>query len=426
MNEKKRSRRDFIQNITIALLSVTMVLLFTRTQAFILGTESEFFASLSTSAPQADSSSAGHATALSYPVHVAVTGPYGRYGNITLTTSNEEVFAILGRLVRDAFDSAGPFSICDKTEFLSALKNTSVYYDFLTALPVSVLSEVSGISRESNESARRLAIAKVDDAVVLYLWGEGDRCLRASTAISPADLESAADSYELGNAVFALDIIEEYPQAQKLSPCSLFLEELPPFPILTSEVPVFSISQLLSTLQFNPNTNSRYTESSGTEVVMDAGRSVRIRADGSVHYQSNDESTLSIDAVDEQPTLAEAVDGVSTLLNTLLSSTNSEATPFLEGISQSEHSTTLTFGYQINGVPVAFSNGKPAASVTLSGTVVSSLTLQFRQYTSTAANTVLLPLRQALAIASQHQGSELSIGYVDDGSMQAHATWLAE
>ena len=425
MNEKKRSRRDFIQNITIALLSVTMVLLFTRTQAFILGTESEFFTSLSASAPQADSSSAGHGTALSAPVHVAVTGPYGRYGNITLTTTDED-FAILGRLMRDAFDSAGPFSICDKTEFLSALKNTSVYYDFLSALPVSVLSEMSGLSKEIDESARRLVIGKVGDEVILYLWGDGDRCLRASTAISPADLESAADSYELGNAVFALDIIEEYPQAQNLSPCSLFLEETPTFPVLTSEVPSFSISQLLSTLQFNPNTNSRYTESSGTEVVMDAGRSVRIRADGSINYQSSDASTLSVEAVNEQPSLQEAVEGVSTLLNTLLSSTASEAVPFLESISQANDTTTLVFGYQINGVPVAFSNGKPAASVTLTGTSVSSLTLQFRQYTSTASNTVLLPLRQALAIASRQQGSELSIGYVDDGSPQAYATWLAE
>ena len=159
---------------------------------------------------------------------------------------------------------------------------------------------------------------------------------------------------------------------------------------------------------------------------MDAGRSVRIRADGSINYQSSDASTLSVEAVNEQPSLQEAVEGVSTLLNTLLSSTASEAVPFLESISQANDTTTLVFGYQINGVPVAFSNGKPAASVTLTGTSVSSLTLQFRQYTSTASNTVLLPLRQALAIASRQQGSELSIGYVDDGSPQAYATWLAE
>ena len=38
---------------------------------------------------------------------------------------------------------------------------------------------------------------------------------------------------------------------------------------------------------------------------------------------------------------------------------------------------------------------------------------------------LLLPLRQALAIAARREGAELSIGYVDSGGL-ASARWLAE
>ena len=42
MNEKKRSRRDFIQNISIAVLTVSAVLLFVQSQVYHLGASSSF------------------------------------------------------------------------------------------------------------------------------------------------------------------------------------------------------------------------------------------------------------------------------------------------------------------------------------------------------------------------------------------------
>ncbi len=53
------------------------------------------------------------------------------------------------------------------------------------------------------------------------------------------------------------------------------------------------------------------------------------------------------------------------------------------------------------------------------------LSLRFRQYTDAGETSLLLPLRQALAIAVQREGGELSIGYVDNG-VTASAKWLAD
>jgi hypothetical protein len=98
---------------------------------------------------------------------------------------------------------------------------------------------------------------------------------------------------------------------------------------------------------------------------------------------------------------------------------------YLEQVQQAGTVTTLTFGYQSEGVPIRFTDGQSAAQVVLSGTVVTSVTLRLRQYTA-AEVTPLLPLRQALGIAAQERGAELSIGYIDDGSGTASANWLAD
>ena len=92
MEEKQRSRRDFIQNITITLLSLLAVVLFVRTQVY----GRDLFA-LRTTTSAAGTVAAVESSSLSAPVRVAVSGSYGRYGSITLTTAADG-FSPLGSL----------------------------------------------------------------------------------------------------------------------------------------------------------------------------------------------------------------------------------------------------------------------------------------------------------------------------------------
>ena len=64
--------------------------------------------------------------------------------------------------------------------------------------------------------------------------------------------------------------------------------------------------------------------------------------------------------------------------------------------------------------------------ITLSGTSVTRLTLRFRQYSTAGETSLLLPLRQTLAIAAEHPGTELSVGYADGGGDSVSASWLAD
>lgn len=422
MDERRRKRRDFFQNITIVLLTLSAVFLIAQTQLYTLGTNAGSGYLRYLAGDQTPNASQTALTSLSAPVRLAVTGVYGgRYGSVALTTA-DEAFEPVGGLLREALRSVQTFSPCEREEFLGALNGTSVYCDFLEPLPLPVLAGLVGASLDSGMSVRRLVISlRGSGGAALYLWCEGDVCQRGTSAISAEELDQVVSGYELNGAYFALD--SEEPEAAGVTPCSLFPLELPALPVLSSAAALPGSDALLSALGFYPRTNSRYTESGGVEVITDGDRTLRLSPDGSIRYRSGGDPALTIASAGEEPTVTEAVMGVNTLLSTLLAGQTSEAVLYLKGVRQTESATLLSFGWQSGGVPIRQDDS--AAEVTLSGGVVSGLTLRFRQYTATGETSLLLPLRQALAIAARQEGAELSIGYVDGGGT-ASAGWLAD
>lgn len=426
MDERRRKRRDFLQNISIVLLTLSAVFLIAQTQLYTLGVNagSGYLRNLAGDAAQALPPSQAALTSLSAPVRLAVTGVYGgRYGSVAATTA-DEIFEPVGGLLREALRSVQSFTPCESEEFLEALRGTSVYCDFLSPLPLPVLAGLVGASLDSDMSARRLAVSpRASGGAALYLWSEGDLCLTGVTAISTEELEDVVGGYELNGARFALD--SEEPESAALAPCSLFPLELPALPVFSSSAALPGSDTLLSALGFYPRTNSRYTESGGVEVVTDGDRTLRLNPNGSIRYRSGGDPALTVSSSGENPTLTETVMGTTALLNSLLSGQVSEASLYLRSVRQTESGTQLSFGWQSGGVPISLDSGGSAAEVTLSGGMVSSLTLRFRQYAAAGETSLLLPLRQALAIAARREGAELSIGYVDSGGL-ASARWLAE
>ena len=421
MEEQRRSRRNFLQNITITLLSILAVVLLARSQLSSL----ELPAAYDEAAGTANQIiSASPAAGLTAPVRVAVTGADGRYGSGTMLTGSDVFTEPLGRCLLEALGSARDYAVCGNGDFLRALEGTSLYYDFLEPLPLSVLAGLVGASLDSGMSVRRVVISAMESgSAALYLWCEGDVCQRGTSAVSAEELDQVVSGYEFNGAYFALD--SEGPDTSGLAPCSLFPLEPPSLPVLSSAAALPSSDALLSALSFYPRTNSRYTESGGVEVITDGDRTLRLNPDGSIRYRSGGDPALTIAAAGENPTVTEAVMGVSTLLNTLLAGQTSEASLYLKSVRQLENATLLSFGWQSGGVPIRFDRDGSAAEVTLSGSVVSGLTFRFRQYADTGETSLLLPLRQALAIAARQEGAELSIGYVDSGGA-ASAKWLAD
>lgn len=420
MGEQRQDRRNLVQNILITLLALSAAVLFTQTQLYNLN--------LATSeAPSGPAQSAAPAAELAAPVRTAVTGDYGRCGGLTCTTGDPVFADPLGRRLLEALGSARDYAPCSRGDFLRALRGPSLYYDFLEPLPLSVLAGLLGggedVSPREDLSARRLLIVPQEGGAVLYLWDGGENCFRASTAVSSDSLEQVISRYELGDASFAMD---GGGLERELDPCSLLPAQPPELPSFTLGNPLAGGTDwLLSALGFNPRSRTRHTESSGTELIIDGDRTLRIRPDNTIHYQSGNEPILRVKAAGDLPTAREAALGAGSLLGSLLAPVSGELQPWLQSLRRSGDVTALRFGYQLKGVPVRFQDGGFAAEITLTGSAVTALSLRFRQYNAAEEPSLLLPLPQALAVAAASPGKELSIGYVERGG-ECRAYWLSD
>lgn len=424
MSPNQGSRRNFWQNILITLLSFSAVVLFIFTQ---INNRSLTFSSISTGTA-ASGPVSSESSSFAVPVRIAVSGSYGRYSSVSLSTdTTSEEFAPLGTLLGEVLDTAQSYTVCSKTQFFSALKGSSVYYDFLSPLPLSILGGLAGTEGDESLAVRYVVItAGKEDQVLLHLWDGDDLFLTGSTALSAADLDALISSYEQGNAFFALDGIREYADyTQSLHPLSLFLPDADlSLPVLTATNAFSDSDTLLSSLAFNPYTQTRWTESSGTEVIVDGDRTLRLRSDSSLSYRSGGSDALTVGS-GASLTLWDAVTETEALLNRFLPK-GTEARLYLTGISRSGESLTLTYAYHYNGIPIRFADGDAAAKVTLSGNVVTSLVMTCREYHTGETTAMLLPLRQALAIAARQPNAELLIGYADFGENQVSPQWLCE
>ncbi len=420
MGEQRQDRRNLVQNILITLLALSAAVLFTQTQLYNLNlTTSEV--------PPGPAQSAAPAAELAAPVRTAVTGDYGRCGGLTCTTGDPVFADPLGRRLLEALGSARDYAPCSRGDFLRALRGPSLYYDFLEPLPLSVLAGLLGggedVSPREDLSARRLLIVPQEGGAVLYLWDGGENCFRASTAVSSDSLEQVISRYELGDASFAMD---GGGLERELDPCSLLPAQPPELPSFTLGDPLAGGTDwLLSALGFNPRSRTRHTESSGTELIIDGDRTLRIRPDNTIHYQSGNEPILRVKAAEDLPTAREAALGAGSLLSSLLAPVSGELQPWLQSLRRSGDVTALRFGYQLKGVPVRFQDGGFAAEITLTGSAVTALSLRFRQYNAAEEPSLLLPLPQALAVAAASPGKELSIGYVERGG-ECRAYWLSD
>lgn len=428
METNKKHRLGRIQNLVIILLSISAVGLFTQTQLYNRGMgASSYLSGLFSHTKTDHTSDISSLTALAAPVRISVAGAYGRYADIDLSTT-DTAFSPLSTLLREAVGSAGTPRSCSPADFQAALETgqqhaKSVYFDFLSSLPLSVLAGLVDADWSGGEiSARRILITDDADGTDLYLWDGEQDCLMCTTAVSASDLDSAVSGYQLGGAYFAF----EQKTSDTLNPFSLFTAQLPTLPVLTASSSVSGTDAILTALSFNPHTKSRYTESSDTEVVVEGNRNIRISPDGTVTYQGGDSGVVNISAAEDLPTDPEAVLGASRLLSALQSGGEGGAALYLQDISQSGTITLLHFGYQFGGLPIRFSDGSFAAEVQLDGTMVSSITLRLRQYTATDTDSLLLPSAQAQAIAGAYPKAELALAYVDSGGTGVSAQWLAE
>lgn len=251
------------------------------------------------------------------------------------------------------------------------------------------------------------------DTAVLYLCGGEGEIFRYFTALPASAVEALTESVSPNGSLFAYET-----NYAPLAPYTVLVREAEGLPQVRSELPAtYSSYRLLTALDFNAHTNSRYAEPGGTEVVMDGRRTLRIGPEGTVTYDSGEEDAGgrggALEALRAAGRLAAALTG------------GVDASPlYLRRLEEREDGYLVGFQYQVEGVPVRFPDEADALTVLVRGAGIAEFTCRCRTYVPEEEASVLLPPIMAAAIASLYPEGELSLGYVDSGSGRLHADWL--
>lgn len=414
---------NFLQNTTLLTLAITAVLILLRFPMLDGEISRKMRAILS--APENSVHQSVDLTGAITTLHLVVTDEteFGRYTQMNASSSGE-AFQKLEPLLRGAIGSAAKMREATHAEFRAALQTPGIYVDLTTALPISVVAAWLGEQFDCEDDIRALALTTARETVLLFFLREDGSLLRCECALTSSAVREITAAFPPNGGRFAYE--SEY---SAFSPYTVLVQTVNNAAQMVASIPAgYSAYNLLTALTLNAHTTSRYFESSGTEVVMQAPHFVWIGADGTVHYSSDGEVTdqmYKISCKGEMPSAVEALQGAY-LLATSLSSGTEASSLSLEGIEKTETGWIITFCYRLDGVRVRLGNERAALKVVVSGDVISEFDYFCRAYTPTQERVELLPPSMAVAIAAVHDGAELTLAYVDTGMSVYGAHWFAE
>lgn len=417
--------RNMVQNVALVVLTLSALFLLSRLPLLHnFRWSGQMQQLLSTGASERGESGSVPAEMFS-SVHFMATGDseYGRCGQLCVPAEDPGLQTVMS-LFREAMGSAGQVGMAADATLRSALEGPGLYLE-LTAegqLPPAALAVWLGEDVDFDQSVRAMALTagEEDDPAALYLLdGEGNIWLY-ETALPASAVRSACDGFAPNGSCFAYET-----NYGTLSPYTVLVAEAPVLPSLQADLPAgYTAYNLLTALDFNAHTLSRYTESSGAEVVEESPCTLRISPDGTVSFTSRGEASSSLyRAAGETAGMEEYLAAGWRLAGTLTDSTG--ASPLrLRTVEEQPEGCVLRFRYQAEGVPVFFSDEGDALSVTFSGGQVTAFTYRCRLYTAQEESAQLLPPAMARAIAATYPGAGLTVGYEDSGAEQLTAQWL--
>ena len=421
-----------LQNLAIILLTLSMVLLIANLPLFgALSNQSLWeLARGRAERERAASPDTPDVSRLAFPVRIVYTNSFARLGADALTTLSDE-FERAGTYLGEAVGSSGGAAPVSEAVFLTALRGEGLYFDFPTAIPAKILSDLLGADvpvPELSGVRRMLLCPEAGQDATLYVQDGALGHYRFSTAVSSPALTDYLASQSGNSADFAFLLGEAY---AGLSPYTLVLSDPAPRVALSaSGLLAGNEDAFLRRAGFSAHAENRFTESSGTVIVREVSSTLYLRPDGTVDYQGGSaaaDSPYFVPAAEpDAPTLVEAATAAQTLVTMLLQGELGDAGLYLSGVRSEGARFEITFDLMANGTPIRFSDGSHAVSVTVEGQHVSAFTLKARRYDLTDEPTLLLPVALGAAIARVYDGAELIVAYVDAGAERVLPVWVAE
>lgn len=406
---------DRLQNVALVVLTLSAVFLLLSFFHLRGGWTARFQTLLAVRPAAGGQEEASGVGELLAAPHIMVTSDseYGRCGRL-YTPAGDALLEQMLPLFGEALGSADQVGAAADQTLRAGLGKSSLYLDLTVELPLEVVAAWLGERTVFDRAVRAMALTTEGrDTAVLYLCGGEGEIFRYFTALPASAVEALTESVSPNGSLFAYET-----NYAPLAPYTVLVREAEGLPQVRSELPAtYSSYRLLTALDFNAHTNSRYAEPGGTEVVMDGRRTLRIGPEGTVTYDSGEEDAGgrggALEALRAAGSLAAALTG------------GVDASPlYLRRLEEREDGYLVGFQYQVEGVPVRFPDEADALTVLVRGAGIAEFTCRCRTYVPEEEASVLLPPIMAAAIASLYPEGELSLGYVDSGSGRLHADWL--
>lgn len=363
-----------------------------------------------------------------FPVRIVYTNSFARLGVDLLTTQSDE-FERAGTYLSEALGSANRLQEIPEAAFLDALWDEGLYFDFTVPLPMELFSGLLSVTAPQEPAAvRRMLLSPVGEEAVLLAQDGAGQSFRFETAVDSADLLDFLASQSGNRADFVGLLGPEY---SHLSPYTLLLDTPAPRTLSITNSLTGSEDTVFKRAEFNPHTENRFTETSGTVIVREVSSALYLRPDGTLSYQGGERpmpgSIYYVAAAESgAPTLSEAAVAAQRLASALLADFSGDAELCLSGARREDSGFELSFDLIAGGIPIRYSDGSHAASVTVEAQRITAFTVKVRRYTLNEDGALLLSFPQAAAIARLWEGAELNSAYVDNGSESVSPVWLAE
>lgn len=420
----KKKWIDYLQNLTLILLTVSALLILSRLPSIGSNWSPRVQALLSSGSSNTSQEQTVNLNDTISTVHLVVTdnSEYGRYSQLYASVS-DSTFDQISPLFREALGSATPVGTVSDRDLRIALGTPNLYIDLTRQLPLQIIAAWLGEQVNFLRNVRAMALTtEASNIATLYLIDNDGTVFRYDTALTVSAVADVAVQFSPNGGAFAFES-----SFSALSPYTVLMAEINPLSNYYSALPDgYSAYNLLTALEFNPHTNSRYFESSGTEVVEGSPGTLRIGLGGTVSYSGDGNSTsfYQVASSGETVSVADALNAACLLAQALTEGTN--ASPlYLHSVESTDSGWHIAFRYQAGNIPIRLSGGGDALTVTVTDHNITAFSYQCRSYIPAEETTVLLPPAMATAIASIHPGAGLSICYVDSGEEHMIARWIA-
>lgn len=261
---------DRLQNVALVVLTLSAVFLLLSFFHLRGGWTARFQTLLAVRPAAGGQEEASGVGELLAAPHIMVTSDseYGRCGRL-YTPAGDALLEQMLPLFGEALGSADQVGAAADQTLRAGLGRSSLYLDLTVELPLEVVAAWLGERTVFDRAVRAMALTTEGrDTAVLYLCGGEGEIFRYFTALPASAVEALTESVSPNGSLFAYET-----NYAPLAPYTVLVREAEGLPQVRSELPAtYSSYRLLTALDFNAHTNSRYAEPGGTEVVMDGRR----------------------------------------------------------------------------------------------------------------------------------------------------------